>query len=158
MSIGRVAGGREGQEPRYGAGDLGQGYGARAAAKDLQPEAAQHVGGQRDARAGHLSDLHQPDPRGGMGQAAPRDGRNGRLGGLARLRPAAITRPAPIRAASATAIRPDTPVAPSTSTVSPGCSMARRVSASQAPTPGLIMAAAVSSSRPSGRVRPAAAR
>jgi hypothetical protein len=78
----------------------------------------------------------------------------------ARLRPAAITRPAPSRPASATAIRPDAPVAPSTSTVSPGCSAARRVSASQAPTAGLMIAAAVTSSRPSGSgsTNPAAAR
>ena len=63
--------------------DLSQGDGARPATEDLQPRAAQHISRQGDHRADHPSDLHQPDPWRGVSQAAPADGRDGRLGGLA---------------------------------------------------------------------------
>src|SRR5208282_4994795 len=79
----QVTGGRDGHELWYRVDDLNGGYGARAAAEDLQPGAAQHVGGQGDGGAGHHSDLHQANPWRGMGHAAPGDGRDCRLGGLA---------------------------------------------------------------------------
>jgi hypothetical protein len=78
----QLTGGRDGHELRYRADDLSQGDGPGAAAEDLQPGAAQHVSGQRDGGVSHLPDFHQADPRRGMGQAAPGNRRDGRLGGV----------------------------------------------------------------------------
>jgi hypothetical protein len=65
------------------------------------------------------------------------------------LRPATTTR-APWRVASCVAIRPEVPVAPSTSTAWPAPSSPSQNSVFQAPMPGLVTAAAVTSSTPSG--------
>src|SRR5262245_1995009 len=74
---------------------------------------------------------------------------------VARARPcgsrqAATTRPAPSRRAACTAIWPTLPLAPRTSTCSPGCSCPRQDSAIQAATAGSPRAAARSSLTPSG--------
>ena len=66
------------------------------------------------------------------------------------MRPAAITSPAPRCLAICTAIRPALPVAPSTSTDSPGASSARRRSPTQDDIPGFIAAAIATASTPSG--------
>jgi hypothetical protein len=66
------------------------------------------------------------------------------------LRPVAITFLAPMYFAIWTARRPAVPVAPFTSTVSPASSFARSFMAAHADMPGLPIAAAVTSSSPSG--------
>ncbi len=64
--------------------------------------------------------------------------------------PVAMTRRAPRYLATCTACLPLTPVAPFTSTVSPGCRRARPSNAPQDAIPGLPRAAAVTSSIVSG--------
>lgn len=68
----------------------------------------------------------------------------------AALRAVAMIFLAPRCRAIWTARRPAVPVAPLTSTVSPGLSFARSVKAAQEDMPGLAMAAAVMSSSPFG--------
>ncbi|KVR61123.1 hypothetical protein WK16_18220 [Burkholderia ubonensis] len=68
----------------------------------------------------------------------------------AALRPVAITFAAPRCFAIRTASRPDAPVAPLTSTVSPAARRARSVSAAHDDNPGIAIAAAVTSSSASG--------
>ena len=66
-----------------------------------------------------------------------------------RLRPAATTRPAPRKLRlPLRPVRQSLPVAPRMRTFSPGASFARKMSKSQAETPGLCRAAAVSARRP----------
>ncbi|KVT44289.1 hypothetical protein WK52_16770 [Burkholderia multivorans] len=65
------------------------------------------------------------------------------------MRPVAITVAAPRCFATRTASRPDAPVAPLTSTVSPAVMRARSVSAAHDDIAGFAIAAAVTSSRSS---------
>ncbi len=69
---------------------------------------------------------------------------------VSRFRPVAMTFAAPKCLAICTARRPAAPVAPLTSTVSPSLSFARSLKAAHDDIPGLAMAAAVTSSSPSG--------
>lgn len=80
------------------------------------------------------------------------------MASTAALRPVAMTLPAPRYFAICTASRPEAPVAPLTSTVSPRAKRARSVSAAQDDMPGIAIAAAVTSSSASGRGMQCAAR
>ena len=112
--------------------------------------AEQRVDDHVDAPIARPARAPPPDPR--CRPAAPR--RRRRAPGSAAAPPAsALPRPrgaAPSDLAACTAICPSTPLAPSTSTCSPGLSSARHVSASHAASPDIPSATATPSSTPSG--------